>query len=185
MIDERFEYVIDANDVITEVNEAWKRFADENDGAGLGDAVVGSWLWQHFAGVEVKHLYRVLLERVRERKKPVTVPFRCDAPELRRNMMLEVTPLEGDGIRFTSWIEEAEARPRIRLLQAGRPESPDRFLRMCAWCKRVGSGSEDWQDLEEALSEQAVLTLDPLPKITHGVCPDCQAMVMRELEAVG
>jgi hypothetical protein len=182
---ERFEYVIDANDVITEVNEAWRSFAEENDGAGLGEAVVGTWLWQHFAGLEVKHLYRVLLDRVREVRKGVTIPFRCDAPDLRRYMMLEVTPQEGNSVRFSSWVEAAEARPRMLLLEAGRPENPDALLRMCAWCKRVGSGKEGWQDLEEALVDQELLTRDPLPKITHGVCPDCQAMVMRELEGVG
>lgn len=184
MRSERFEYVIDANDLITQVNEAWRAFARENDGAGLGDAVVGSWLWQHFAGIEVKHLYRVLLERVRAGRKPVTIPFRCDAPELRRYMMLEIMPLPDNSVRFSSWVEEAEARPRIYLLEAGRPEDPNEFLRMCAWCKRVGKGEDGWQELEDALTDQEVLMREPLPKITHGVCPECQSMVLRELEGV-
>ena len=99
-----YEYVIDANDVITNVNDSWESFAEENGSEGLGERVVGSWLWQHLAGVEVKHLFRVLLERVRTTGKVVRVPFRCDAPDLRRHMILEVTPLPDDVVRFSSWV---------------------------------------------------------------------------------
>jgi hypothetical protein len=203
---EVFEYVIDASDVITHVNDAWKVFAEENEASGLGDRVVGSWLWQHLEGVEVKHLFRSLLERVRERRQVVRVPFRCDAPELRRHMMLEVCPLPDDSIQFLSWVVEEADRPKVALLEADRELDPDRLVRMCAWCKRidaasivpgtpeavesgsslvgsetVGTFSGDWQDLETALSELELFHFHPLPRITHGVCPDCRSAVLRDL----
>jgi len=176
-----FEYVIDAEDVIVQVNESWKRFAHENDGGGLGDEVVGTWLWQHLAGLEVKHLFRVLLDRVREGQKVVRVPFRCDSPELKRHMMLEVTPQVDSGIRFNSWVVSQEHRPSVQLLEAGRETDPDRHLRMCAWCKRIDSGVDDWRELEMALSEMGLFHIEPLPRITHGVCRDCRSLVLREL----
>ena len=179
---ERFEYVIDANDVIVEINEAWTAFAEENDGEGLGRTVVGTWLWQHLAGLEVKHLFRVLLEKVRENQEPVQVPFRCDAPELRRSMMLELTPLEGHSVRFSSWILEEEERPPVELLRANREVIQDsERVRMCAWCKRIGAGVGDWRDLEDALLEIELFQHDPLPRVIHAVCPDCQSMMLRKL----
>jgi hypothetical protein len=193
---EIFEYVIDADDVIVFVNESWKTFAEENGDAGLGDRVVGTWLWQHMSGLEVKHLFRVLLERVREGRRVVRVPFRCDAPDVRRHMMLEVTPLPDDAVRFVSWMEEEEGRPKVEILDASRTESEDHFLRMCAWCKRVevsvgepsyewvSEGPKNWRELEDALMELDLLSQEPLPRITHGVCGDCKSRVMGELDRV-
>ena len=178
---EIFEYVIDANDVITHVNPSWKAFAEENDGGDLAHRVVGSWLWQHLAGMEVKNLFRVLLERVREAQESVRVPFRCDAPDLRRDMMLEVTPLSDGGLRFSSWTVKASGRPPVLLLDAKRVSDPDRMLSMCAWCKRIRGGSESWLELEEAVSELGLFRSGPLPKITHGVCRDCRHQVLQEL----
>jgi hypothetical protein len=181
----RFEYVVDANDVLVEVNDAWRTFARENDGGDLEEEVIGTWLWQHLAGLEVKHLFRILLEKVRENREPVMVPFRCDAPELRREMMLEMTPLEADAVRFSSWIVEEVHRPRVELLDANRAPSPDELIRMCAWCKRVGVKEGEWRELEDAVLEAELFHQDPLPKITHGVCPECQSMVLKELSKAG
>ena len=182
---ERFEYTIDVNDVIVHVNDAWRVFASENDGMDLGERVVGSWLWQHIAGLEVKNLYRILLERVRKEGKTVRVPFRCDAPDLRRDMMLEVKSLPGGAVHFSSWVLEESERPRIDLLDAQRDIDPTESLQMCAWCKRIGTGEEGWQELEDALAEVEIFSRTLFPKITHAVCPDCQAMVLKELAGVG
>jgi hypothetical protein len=143
--DRRFEYIINAEDVIVEVNPTWKAFAVENQGEGLAGTVEGTWLWQHLAGSEVKHLYRTLLERVRESGKSVSFPFRCDAPELRRSMMMEVTPSEGGVVGFASWTLEEVTRPRIDLIAADRTEGSSPLLRMCAWCKRIGEGKDGWR----------------------------------------
>lgn len=180
---ERFEYTINRDDVITEVNDVWKRFADENAGEGLGDRVLGTWLWQHLAGVEVKHLFKALVERVREGGGPVRVPFRCDAPELRRFMVLELTSLPDEAIRFSSWIEAEEAREPVALLEAHRESDPELMVKMCAWCKRIHAGPDRWRELEDAMAELGLFHLERLPRITHSVCRDCQDQVMHELEA--
>ena len=178
---ERFEYVIDSQDVIVAVNSSWVDFAEENDGGGLADRVVGTWLWQHLSGLEIKHLYRSLLERIRETGNTSRVPFRCDSPGLVRNMILEVTPLEDGSVRFSSWIESEKARPTVPILEAGREVDPERFARMCAWCKKVDVGSDDWRELEEGLAMAGLMTLDPTPKITHAVCESCRDLFLQEI----
>ncbi len=161
---ERFEYTIDGN-----------------AGEGLENRAVGSWLWQHLAGVEVKHLFRALIERVRVKEKVIRVPFRCDAPALRREMMLEATPLEGEGVRFVTWVVEEEGRETVPLLEALRKDDPDYLLLMCAWCKRIGVGDDRWLEVEEAAAELHLFHMDPLPRITHGVCRECRTTMMEEL----
>jgi hypothetical protein len=179
------EYAIDANDVITGVNEAWRAFALENSGEELIDGVVGTWLWKHLAGWQVKSLFKILLERVREDQRTVTIPFRCDAPEKRREMMLEVTPAPDWGLRFSSWVEREVGRPALHFLEAGRESDPDHHLTMCAWCKRIDLGREDWAELEDAIGKLELFNSTPLPRVTHGVCRDCKAIVLRDLEVGG
>jgi hypothetical protein len=181
-MNERFEYTINRDDVITHVNDDWKAFAEENSGEGLGDRVVGTWLWQHLAGVEVKHLFKALVERVREEGSTVKVPFRCDAPELRRFMVLELTSLPDGGIQFSSWIEREEDREPMSLLVPDREADPDLMVKMCAWCKRIHAAPDRWRELEDALGELGLFHLERLPRITHGVCKECQARVMRDME---
>jgi hypothetical protein len=96
-------------------------------------------------------------------------------------MILEVTPLEGGSVRFASWIESERSRPAVAILEAGREVDPDRFARMCAWCKKIDVGGGDWRDLEEGLKVAGLMTLDPAPKITHAVCGACQALFLQEI----
>lgn len=159
----------------------WLEFAEENEGSGMRDAVIGTWLWQHLAGLEVKHLYRSLLDRIRESGREVRIPFRCDAPGLVRDMVLEVTPLEGGFVRFSSWIDSERSRSNVRILEVGREEDPDRFARMCAWCKNIDIGKDDWRELEEGLAEAGLMNLDPVPRITHAVCSTCQNLLLKEI----
>lgn len=44
----------------------------------------------------------------------------------------------------------------------------ERFLRVCAWCRRIGHG-ENWVSLEEFLR----VKLDA--RASHGICPECSA----------
>ena len=129
----------------------------------------------------MKHLFKTLVERVRETNISARVPFRCDAPDLKRFMVLELEPLSDQAIRFSSWIEEEEEREALALLDPDRAVDPDLMVRMCAWCKRIHAGPDRWRELEEALGEMGLFQLDPLPKITHSVCKDCQNQVMEEM----
>lgn len=94
---------------------------------------------------------------------------------------VEVRPSPDGSVRFSSWIEDQRARPRLRILEVGREVSQERFARMCAWCKKIDLGGDGWRDLEEGLSEAGLLNLDPVPKITHAVCPECQGIILKEI----
>ena len=121
-----------------------------------------------------------VIRKVSELQTPIRFPFRCDSPELRRFMIMEISPLPDGAVNFSTWIDEESKRDRIRLLDPGEPRDLDRLLRMCAWCKKLDVMGGVWLELEEALSRFAVFDQDPLPQITHGVCTPCQRLVVGE-----
>ncbi len=61
-------YRISADDIIEDVNDAWARFAIENDAPALATEVIGRSLWDYINGLDVVHIYRLLLARVRAKK---------------------------------------------------------------------------------------------------------------------
>ncbi|HXP90768.1 MAG TPA: hypothetical protein VN931_07575 [Fibrobacteria bacterium] len=55
--------------------------------------------------------------------------------------------------------------------QSKRLHYLEKFLRLCAWCRKVGQG-EEWISVEEFLHEELGT------QTTHGICPAC----IRKLE---
>jgi DNA-binding response OmpR family regulator len=50
------------------------------------------------------------------------------------------------------------------------------LLPICSYCKKVRNEANYWQQVESYLSSHSGL------KLTHGVCPDCYAKMMKELD---
>ncbi len=49
-----------------------------------------------------------------------------------------------------------------------------RFLSLCAWCKKVRTGEDLWENIERYLTETGLGT------ITHGICPDCAEKIFEK-----
>jgi PAS domain S-box-containing protein len=49
------------------------------------------------------------------------------------------------------------------------------LLPMCAWCKRIRDDQGSWSDVEHYVRHQTNADF------THGICPDCQEQVRRDL----
>jgi len=166
-------YELDREDRIRSVNEDWHAFARENEAEHLMDAVLGTSIWDWLAGMEVRHLYSLLFSRVRSARRTARLPFRCDSPDLRRFMELEIVALPDGGLRCIARLERAEPRPPVRLLDSRVARSKD-ALAICSWCKRVRVDPDLWLEIEDATSRLRLLE-DPPPAITHGICSDCEA----------
>jgi len=171
----RFVYCIDSRDHITAVNDPWREFAIENGAAGLAhDTVVGRSLWSYVADSETLHLYQQMLRRLRTNRQSIRVPFRCDAPALRRYMELEMTVANDDSVCFTAEIVRLEPRAPVALLDDSHRRR-DGLLRMCSWCKKVELDDKTWADVEEAVKRLRIFEQARLPHITHGMCDACFA----------
>lgn len=174
-----FAHQIDADDRLVQVDAAWRAFGREN---GLPDpdaVVLGRPLWDFITGTEVRHLYELILGRVRG-GRTVSFPFRCDAPHLRRHMRMAVAPLAAGAVRFLCVLLRQEARAPAALLDPSRRPGED-VLILCSWCKRVAVAPGEWAEVEDAVARLGLFEAAELPGLSHGICPPCVAVVQGEL----
>lgn len=177
--DRTFIHWIDADDRITAVNEAWRAFASDNDARDLADLVVGRRLWEFVKGPAVVAAWRMVIDHCRTARRIVTVPYRCDAPGMRRFHSMRVTAMADRGVEFASHIVEQEPREAAR----GPVAPPGELVVMCAWCKRVRMPTSDWCELESA-GLRLGLTQDPAPSISHGMCEQCLEIASASVDQV-
>src|SRR3989304_7904896 len=131
-----FIHTVGAEGNIAAVNDEWVEFASENGAPELGrEAVVGRALWGFMEGREGRHISRLLLDKVSRSGKGLTIPYRCDSPELRRVMEMEIGPVENGTVEFRSRILKFEYRDPVMLLDSQAART-DEFLTICSWCRR-------------------------------------------------
>jgi hypothetical protein len=176
-------YRIEGQDRIVELSSNWLSFAQENHAGDSchPDKVLGRPIWDFIAGLETQHLYRRVFQRVRTASKPVTVKFRCDAPDLRRFCKLAIIPIAQGALEFYSKVGRTQKRDAVRLLQPDTPRSAD-SVRMCGICKKVALSDDHWVEVEAAINSMNLFEQPTLPQITHVTCPDCVQTVTGELE---
>jgi hypothetical protein len=176
-------YLIDNDDRIVSVSDNWLSFAQANQAAESchPDRVVNASLWDFIDGVETKHLYEILMKNSRATNKSITVPFRCDAPDKRRYLELTITPVPQLRLEFASRVIREESRNTVDLLKA-EVERSGQFVRMCSMCKKVASSASEWVEVETAVVTLKLFELDKLPRISHGLCPECFEVGVAEVE---
>lgn len=129
-------YHLNARDEISSVNEEW---------------LSGRPLWDFIGDPATKHIYRLLHRRVRG-GSPVRVSFRCDGPQRRRLLELDISPGTEQQLVYRVRTVKQEDRLPVPLLDPHRPRS-DRFVTMCGWCKRVAAPPIGWLEVEEAVGD--------------------------------
>lgn len=167
-----FMHTVDIHDLLTDVNDQWLGFAQENEAPQLTrQTIIGRSLWNFIAGLETSHIYQLLMRQVRQRQRRLVFTYRCDSPVFRRYMQMEIIPLDHQGIEFRNYLLREERRDRVRLLDptAGRSQE---LLLMCSWCNRIFC-DDAWRPVEDAVNVLGLFAPPELPQITHGICPDC------------
>jgi hypothetical protein len=174
-------YRIDGNGIIAQVGDSWRRFADENFGGPSCDPanVIGSSLLDIIHDTETRHLYETLFHWVRERGRPTTIPFRCDSPDRRRFLELEIVPLSNDAIEFRSRVIRTERREPVDLLNNKR-ECSDELVRICSMCKKIAVSETEWREVESAIAALKLFEKERMPRLSHGLCPTCFREAMKE-----
>lgn len=173
---------IDANDVITSVGGGWGSFARGNGAPALADrAVVGRSLLDFVDGDEVRRLYRMFLRAVRSHGLSLSIPFRCDSPDLRRDMQLEMTGRSRGGVAFRSVLLRSEPRAPVHLLDQRRARRPELVV-SCSFCHAIRLPEGGWLGLDRAVLRLPLLAAEQPPRLAHGVCTSCSARLRRGLE---
>jgi hypothetical protein len=175
---ETLNYAIDDEDRLIKVDDGYYRFAEENGWDGAG-ASLGRSLWDFVAGHEVKKLQRLLLRRVREGARDVELPFRCDGPDVTREMDIRIAAdRTGRVVLFSAQLRDEEEREAPQsLLDADAPRDESDFLTMCAWCDRF-LVDDEWIEVEEAAKRLELFRRREMPVIDHGICPQCSGQLL-------
>ena len=169
--DDEIHYRLNDRDEIVFVNEAWNAFASANSGEHLtAPHVLGRPLWEFIVDRTTRALYKDILARVRSGRS-VRFRLRCDSPEYRRLLEMEVSHGLDDVTDFRVRTLSQNARERQPLLDTDRPHSEE-LLRVCGWCRKVHAGGR-WVEVEEAVSLLGLFVRPLLPDVTHGICEDC------------
>ncbi|MET0304689.1 MAG: hypothetical protein ABW196_00485 [Solirubrobacterales bacterium] len=175
---ETLSYAIDDQDRLIRVDDGYYRFAAENGWEGVGDSL-GRSLWDFVAGHDVQKLQRLLLRRVREGARDVELPFRCDGPDVTREMDIRIAAdTTGRVVLFSARLRAEEEREEPQpLLDPDAPRAESDFLPMCAWCDRFLVDGE-WVEVEEAAKRLGLFQRSRLPTLDHGICPQCSGQLM-------
>ena len=170
-------YELDGELRIRAVDLAWSEFAQANAAPELVVPLgpIGQVIFGYIQDITTIHLYQRLFERVLRTRRPVVFPFRCDSPEVRRFLEMEIRPGRSSGLQLHTRVVRLEPRAPSPLLDRAvrRDQS---LLRMCSWCKAVDARGR-WCEVEEAVVALNLFERELLPAITHGICPPCHQRV--------
>jgi hypothetical protein len=175
---ETLSYAIDDHDRLIKLDDGYYRFAEENGWDGAGDSL-GRSIWDFVAGHDVQKLQRLLLRRVREGARDVELPFRCDGPEVTREMDIRIAAdRSGRVVLFSARLRAEKEREEPQpLLDPEAPRDEGDFLSMCAWCDRFLVDGE-WVEVEEAARRLELFRRTRMPTLDHGICPQCSGQLM-------
>jgi hypothetical protein len=169
----RVEYVVDGDDTIVGLGTGWERFPP--------NAYLGTTLWDVIHGHDVVAVWRLLLQRIRTTRLPLSFLYRCDEPELERTYLMALEPL-GSAVIFRSTLVDARARGRVSLLDPAVPNAGEPLI-ACSWCGRVRL--EEWVEPGVAVTDLGLLRgAVSRPPLTYGICELCDEE-MRELSRPG
>jgi len=178
-------YILDAEDRVAAVDEAWDTFAVAEGAPQLaGGRIIGRPFAASLADAHTRELCALLFQAARQSGRTVVVPFRCDSATVRRFMQLAIEPRPGGELCMSTTLLREEPRPAVALLDETAPRSED-LVRICGWCKRVPLPGGDWVEVEHAMRELGLLERSTLPRLSHGICPTCSARLEAQLETLG
>jgi len=178
-----FIYTLDRRDRIVALNDDWLDFARENGAAHLTRASVEQQsLWNFVTGPETQSIYEAILQRVRFAQIAMHFSFRCDSPDRRRFMQMDVSPLSNGGIRIACRMRRIEPRQAI-VWPGNQTGGEPRLVAVCSSCRKIELPSGAWVEIEEATSLLQASSDEPLPALSHGFCPPCGAEWLNEIRS--
>ncbi|MBI1387429.1 MAG: hypothetical protein GC154_03170 [bacterium] len=176
-------YRIDETSRIAATNSEWDRHALDNSAPQLiFERIQHLPLWPFIEGAELVYIYRSLIEKAQKENRPLTITYRCDTPELLREMEMTIVSSPNGGVECISRIIRVEQRVPIRLIDANVERKSDETILMCSRCKDVKIQGE-WVSLEDAVTRLGLTGNGPFPQISHGLCNTCYDYFNAELES--
>jgi hypothetical protein len=116
-------YELDDDLRIIAVDAAWSEFAIANGAPELvpPTGLLGQPVLSYVADLTTTLLYEQLFSKVQRTGDSIAVPFRCDAPSLRRFLELQIERLFPSGLLLHSTVLRVEERSEVPLLDRPAP----------------------------------------------------------------
>ena len=172
-------YRVDADDRITYTSPHWEDFASRNNGMPSCSTQVLKEMsvWESFSDPESKILYRKMFDKARQHGRAIRFQTHCDSVKRLRILECTITPLPRNclEIRFQLILEEK------RNPEAILPFSEDGIITMCSYCGHLRDKAGNWKGIEQEITDQDLFGLQQLPKISHGICPDCKESFLKSI----
>jgi len=176
-----FMYAIDENDRICSINSAWREFSIENGDVELSDdRVIGQCIWDFIVGDDARRLYGLFFQCVRSHHRAITIPFRCDSPDMARLMRMTMLPHSNRAIGFRCSILSMKPKRREEI-ETVVMQNDDAVMELCSFCNRARVQPGYWIDPEFAISIRSSQGQSLTPQISHSVCVDCVPEMKRWL----
>lgn len=155
----------------------WRAFWQANGGVGPAPAMLGCDLTAGFSAGVVRTGFRAALMAIAaDERGPLRLPFRCDAPGLRRDMLLSVTRCGPSHLLYHALTLSETALP----VPFRATPAPCR----CAVCGRVAP--EEREPADAAGPDRVHLDWVepalhlPVPPLTDEMCPRCTMRLMAQ-----
>ncbi len=174
-------YRINENDEIISVNDDWCRYASDHGWGGISpDKVLHKPVYNYITDSTTSRLYQYLFKRVRS-GSTVRYQFNCESSSHRRLMEMTVRP-SGDTGDVELKARMVSKQDRVRQFNLPKRPQADGFVRACSWCSRIDIDG-NWIEVEDAAGKLGLFEFSHLPQLTHGICKDCLANMIKDASA--
>jgi hypothetical protein len=172
-------YQINGRDEIISVNDEWCRYASDHGWAGISpDKVLHRPIYNYITDSTTSSLYQSLFKRVRGGSS-VRYQFNCETLSHRRVMEMSVKSVgDGGALEMNARMLGKQARNTLPYGSANNP-TEEQFLRACGWCCRIDLEGF-WHEVEDAVARLGMFEFSRLPKLTHGICKECFADMLKD-----
>ncbi|HMW23069.1 MAG TPA: hypothetical protein PKC59_06505 [Burkholderiaceae bacterium] len=162
-------YLIDAQDRIVDLCPEWDQVAllGGARSGSLRDGVIGRPLSRFIADDMTRMYMEALLQSCRLSHRPRNLPYRCDTPDLLREMEMHLQPLPNDQVRVEHRLLKSSPRSS-RYAAQPMTFGSDRRLWRCSMCLRLGERTPQgrWSEASAAI--------DPKVQVLYTLCPSCR-----------
>lgn len=172
-------YRLDSRDRIIEVSGGWDRFACDNGAEELAnESVIGMPLRSFISGDVTRMFIDTMHARARMSGRPMTVPYRCDSPGVKRFMEMSLEAIGSDLVSTHRLLAE-QVLPRalvFRIAADGRPHS---WTKRCSMCNRLSMPDgrlvepDEFAETESADGQTV--------GVIYFVCPECKNRIQARL----
>lgn len=165
-------YFIDDNLRIINVGGEWDEFAINNEGDDIVfSKIEGKSLLNYIKGDPTKMWIQTIIQLVKLKEEPIERPYRCDSPEIKRYMSMNISAESKYVLKFEHKILKVEPKTQTTLIKHFDNKSITNIYKRCSICGKIlFSGKWKEPDADQSINISKF-------KVIYTVCGDCSRLL--------